>query len=82
MAEFQATVHRSRSSNLEGLNEYVVMLRKYHQDVGTIKGKVDEILTSDRIKMSATERMNGVKLTQQLQNNLDTIAREISEIAQ
>jgi hypothetical protein len=32
--------------------------------------------------MSATERMNGVKLTQQLQNNLDTIAREISEIAQ
>jgi hypothetical protein len=82
MAEFQATVHRSRANNLEGLNEYVTMLRKYHKDVNTIKGKVDELLTSDRTKMSASERMNGVKLTQQLQNNLDSIAREISEIAQ
>jgi hypothetical protein len=58
------------------------MLRKYHKDVNTIKVKVDELLTSDRTKMSASERMNGVKLTQQLQNNLDSIAREISEIAQ
>lgn len=82
MAEFQSTVHRSRGQNLEGLNEYVVMLRKYHKDVGTIKAKVDEILTSDRLKIGASDRMNGVKLTQQLQNNLDTIAREISEVAQ
>jgi hypothetical protein len=82
MAEFQNTVHRSRGQNLEGLNEYVVMLRKYHKDVGTIKAKVDEILTSDRLKIGASDRMNGVKLTQQLQNNLDTIAREISEVAQ
>ena len=82
MAEFQATVHRSRANNLEGLNEYVTMLRKYHKDVNTIKSKVDELLTSDRVKMTASERMSGVKLTQQLQNNLDSIAREISEIAQ
>lgn len=82
MAEFQSTVHRSRANNLEGLNEYVAMLRKYHKDINTIKSKVDELLTSDRIKMSASERMSGVKLTQQLQNNQDSIAREISEIAQ
>lgn len=82
MAEFNVVVHRSRAQNLEALNDYVVILRKFHKDVGTIKSKVDDILTSDKVKMSASDRMGGVKLTQALQNNLDSIAREISEVAQ
>lgn len=82
MSEFQSTVHRGRAQNLESLNEYVVMLRKFHKDMSTIKQKVDDLLESDRIKMSAADRLNGVKLTQNLQNNMNSIAHEISEVAQ
>jgi len=82
MVEFQAVVHRGQANDLQGLNEYIVMLRKFHKDVGTIKSKVDGILENDRLKFGMSTRMDGVKLTQQLQTNLDGIARAISEVSQ
>lgn len=82
MVEFHAVAHRSRMNDLETLNEYTVLLRKFHKDISTIKSKVDSLLESDRLRIAMQTRMDGVKLTQRFQSDLDNIARAISEVAQ
>lgn len=81
MSEFTTYSHRYQGKGLGDLNEFVSLLRKYYKDMTTVKDKVSEILDSSRFRMPITTRSNGVKLVQALENNCDTLAKEISEIS-
>lgn len=81
MSEFTTYSHRYQGKGLGDLNEFVSMLRKYYKDMTTVKDKVSEILDSSRFRMPIATRSNGVKLVQALENNCDTLAKEISEIS-
>jgi MoxR-like ATPase len=81
MAEYAASAHRAKNKNLNELNDFVMLLRKYHKDMSTVKEKVSEILDGSKLRMSATTRGSGVKLVQSLQGNCDTLARAINDFS-
>ena len=81
MSEFTTYSHRYQGKGLGDLNEFVGLLKKYYKDMVTVKEKVNEIIDSSRYRMSITSRSNGMKLIQALENNCDTLAKEISELS-
>jgi hypothetical protein len=80
MTEFAALRSRQQQNSIGSLNDLVVHLRKYHKDMNTVRDKVDELLDGSRIRMSMAVRSRAVKLSQNLQNNCDTIAQALNEI--
>jgi MoxR-like ATPase len=81
MAEYSAHSNKVRTKGLTELNDFVMLIRKYHKDMTTVKDKVSEILDGTRLRMTVSTRANGVKLVQHLQNNCDTLARAISDFS-
>lgn len=63
------------------LNDFVGNLRKYHKDMQTVRDKVAEILDASKVRMNILARTQGVKLEQQLQGYLDTLAVAISDFS-
>jgi MoxR-like ATPase len=80
MTEFSSLRTRQQQNNIGSLNDLVIHLRKYHKDMNTVRDKVDELLDGSRIRMSVAVRSKAVKLSQNLQNNCDTIAQALNEI--
>jgi MoxR-like ATPase len=84
MAEYSTQSHKTQrkdSSGLNDLNNFIILLRKYYKDMSTVRDKVSEILDGTRFRMSVTTRSKGVKLIQSLENNCDTLAKEISQLS-
>ncbi len=81
MAEYSAHSNKVRTKGLTELNDFVMLIRKYHKDMTTVKDKVSEILDGTRLRMTVSTRADGVKLVQHLQNNCDTLARAISDFS-
>jgi len=80
MTEFSSLRTRQQQNNIGSLNDLVIHLLKYHKDMNTVRDKVDELLDGSRIRMSVAVRSKAVKLSQNLQNNCDTIAQALNEI--
>lgn len=81
MAEYTSNAHRAKNKNLNELNDFVMLLRKYYKDMTTVKDKVNEILDGSKLRMSVATRASGVKLVQSLQSNCDTLTRAINDFS-
>lgn len=82
MTEYHVCSTKQKSKQgIAELNEFVGNLRKYHKDMQTVRDKVAEILDTSKFRMNILARTQGVKLEQQLQNYLDTLAVAISDFS-
>jgi MoxR-like ATPase len=81
MAEYSAHSQKIKTRGLTELNDFVMLVRKYHKDMTTVREKVSEILDGTKLRMSVTTRASGVKLVQQLQHNCDLLARAINDFS-
>lgn len=82
MTEYNVCSTKQRSKQgIAELNEFVGNLRKYHKDMQTVRDKVAEILDASKVRMNILARTQGVKLEQQLQGYLDTLAVAISDFS-
>ena len=82
MNDFMA--ERSKLANtdrgLGTLNDFVQNLERSYKDICVVYNKINEILDSNRIKLTAAERSRGVKLLQQIEAHKQTMAFSLSEI--
>lgn len=82
MNDFMA--ERSKLANtdrgLGTLNDFVQNLERSYKDICVVYNKINEILDSNRIKLTAAERSRGVKLLQQIDAHKQTMAFSLSEI--
>lgn len=82
MNDFMAD--RSKLANtdrgLGTLNDFVQNLERSYKDICVVYNKINEILDSNRIKLTAAERSRGVKLLQQIEAHKQTMAFSLSEI--
>jgi hypothetical protein len=82
MNDFMA--ERSKLANtdrgLGTLNNFVQNLERSYKDICVVYNKINEILDSNRIKLTAAERSRGVKLLQQIDAHKQTMAFSLSEI--
>jgi MoxR-like ATPase len=82
MTEYNVCSTKQKSKQgISELNEFVGNLRKYHKDMQTVRDKVAEILDASKVRMNILARTQGVKLEQQLQGYLDTLAVAISDFS-
>ncbi len=65
---------------LESLNSFVTNLDRNYKDMCIVYDKINEILDSSRIKLSASERTKGLKLLQQIEAHKQTMAFSLSEV--
>lgn len=82
MTEYNVCSTKQKSKQgISELNEFVGNLRKYHKDMQTVRDKVAEILDASKVRMNILARTQGVRLEQQLQGYLDTLAVAISDFS-
>jgi len=82
MTEYNVCSTKQKSKQgISELNEFVGNLRKYHKDMQTVRNKVAEILDTCKFRKNILTRVQGVKLEQQLQGYLDTLAVAISDFS-
>lgn len=72
-------VHSADSKNIGDLNRVVGKLRKQHNDMQVLNTKLEEILDSGSYRISAATRREATKLSQQLEQAKNNIAKSISD---
>lgn len=72
-------VHSADSKNIGDLNRVVGKLRKQHNDMQVLNTKLEEILDSGSYRISAATRKEATKLSQQLEQAKNNIAKSISD---
>ena len=72
-------VHSADSKNIGDLNRVVGKLRKQHNDMQVLNTKLEEILDSGSYRISVATRKEATKLSQQLEQAKNNIAKSISD---
>ncbi len=80
MNDFMLDRSRLSDKGLDALNTHVANLNRCYKDMCVVYDKINDLLDSSRIKLSATERSRGMKLLQQIEANKQTMAFSLSEI--
>lgn len=80
MQQFNLTARKTEATSLQDLNSFASNLKKFHRDIQTIHGKVDELLDNTNSKMSLNVRMKGTKLQTLLQEYKSQIASALAEL--
>ena len=66
--------------SVETLNNHVQNLTRNYKDMCVVYEKINDMLDSSRIKLTASERSRGMKLLQQIEAHKQTMAFSLSEI--
>jgi hypothetical protein len=66
--------------SVETLNNHVQNLTRNYKDMCTVYEKINDMLDSSRVKLTASERSRGMKLLQQIEAHKQTMAFSLSEI--
>jgi len=80
MTQFNTSARKIEGASLESLNDYAKDLKRYHRDIQTIAGKVDDMMQSPLTKMPVAVRMKGVKLQSLLEEYKIKIAATLAEL--
>lgn len=80
MSQFHTRARSHDGGSLSGLNDYAKDLKRFHRDVQTIAGKIDELIDSPSSKMPVGVRMNGVKLKNVLEEYKTQISVALAQI--
>lgn len=80
MTKFHS-LHSRESKSIEDLSKFVGELKRLHTDLQKLSSSLTRIMEEGQYRISITQRSAATKLAQQIDSNLQVIAKSINEIA-
>lgn len=80
MTKFHS-LHSRESKSIEDLSKFVSELKRLHTDLQKLSSSLTRIMEEGQYRISITQRSAATKLAQQIDSNLQVIAKSINEIA-
>jgi MoxR-like ATPase len=75
------SMHSREAKSIEDISRFVAELKKLHTDLSKLSNALTKIMEDGQYRMTITQRSDATKLSQQIDSNLQTIAKSINEIA-
>lgn len=75
------SLHSQESKSISDLSKFVSELKRLHTDLQKLSGSLTRIMEEGQYRISITQRSAATKLAQQIDSNLQVIAKSINEIA-